>query len=87
MKPWMQKKTVLHKFKFDFKLIVQWSDCSCSARVVVLMIVYFRNVLLQYSKNPRVRTRIFSSQPKQVLTEMVISTNLGYLGSFFLNKK
>ena len=27
------------------------------------------------------RTCIFLSWPKQVLTEMVISTNLGYLGS------
>ena len=51
------------------------------------MIVQFRNVLLQYSKNPRLRTRIFPSQPKQVLTEMVTSTNLGYLGSYFLKKK
>ena len=40
----------LHKFKFDFKLIVYCEvTVRCSARVVVLMVVYFRNVLLQYS--------------------------------------
>ena len=42
---------------------------------------------MEYSKNPQLRTRIFPSQPKQVLTEMVTSTNLGYLGSYFLKKK
>ena len=58
----MQKKTVLHKFKFDFNLIVYCEvTVRCSARVVVLMLVYFRNVLLQYSKNPQLRNCIFSS--------------------------
>ena len=34
-----------------------------------------------YSKNPRVRTYIFWSWPKQVLIQMVVNTILGYLGS------
>ena len=38
METWMQKKTVLDKFKFDFKLIVYCEvTVRCSARVVVLM--------------------------------------------------
>ena len=56
MKTWMHNKTELYKFKFDFKSIVR--DCLVNwwqlfARVVLVM-VYFRNVLLQYStENPR----------------------------------
>ena len=34
-----------------------------------------------YSKTPRLRTCIFPSRPKQVLTCMVISSNIGYIGS------
>ena len=51
MKTWMQNKTVLHNFKFDFKLIAYCEvTVVASVRVVVLMLVYFRlNVLLQYS--------------------------------------
>ena len=60
---WMQNKTVLHNFKFDFKLIAYCEvTVVASVRVVVLMLVYFRlNVLLQYSKNPGLRTFIFPS--------------------------
>ena len=39
------------------------------------------DTLLQYSKNPRIKTKIFLTQPKEVLTEMVFSGILGYFGS------
>ena len=42
-----------------------------------------QSTLEAYSKNPRLRTCIFPSQPKHILTKMIISTYLGYFR--FLN--